>query len=179
MAFWNWFDSTAWYPLGRVVGGTLYPGLMLTSGLIHSVLHSLNIPIDIRNICVMLAPAFSGLTAYVTYKLTTEIKDERAGLLAAAFIGLAPGQTFFDPLHCHSSRSMNTYRRIHLPLCGWLLRQRSDCDLPSHVYVLPLDQSTQDWICTERSCDSFVLLLHGFCLGSVPPWNIINTRKRN
>lgn len=24
--FWNWFDETAWYPLGRVVGGTLYPG---------------------------------------------------------------------------------------------------------------------------------------------------------
>lgn len=25
--FWNWFDKTAWYPLGRVVGGTVYPGL--------------------------------------------------------------------------------------------------------------------------------------------------------
>ncbi|KAJ1949111.1 oligosaccharyl transferase stt3 subunit, partial [Linderina pennispora] len=21
-SFWNWFDETAWYPLGRVVGGT-------------------------------------------------------------------------------------------------------------------------------------------------------------
>ena len=24
--FRNWFDTTTWYPLGRVVGGTLYPG---------------------------------------------------------------------------------------------------------------------------------------------------------
>ena len=22
---WNWFDDRTWYPLGRVVGGTLYP----------------------------------------------------------------------------------------------------------------------------------------------------------
>jgi len=25
-AFWNWFDAESWYPLGRVVGGTVYPG---------------------------------------------------------------------------------------------------------------------------------------------------------
>ncbi len=22
---WNWFDDRTWYPLGRVVGGTVYP----------------------------------------------------------------------------------------------------------------------------------------------------------
>ena len=27
--FLNWFDERAWYPLGRIVGGTVYPGLML------------------------------------------------------------------------------------------------------------------------------------------------------
>lgn len=24
--FLNWFDESAWYPLGRIVGGTVYPG---------------------------------------------------------------------------------------------------------------------------------------------------------
>jgi hypothetical protein len=24
--FLNWFDDFAWYPLGRIVGGTVYPG---------------------------------------------------------------------------------------------------------------------------------------------------------
>ncbi len=36
--FLNWFDDRAWYPLGRIVGGTVYPGLMITSGSIHYVL---------------------------------------------------------------------------------------------------------------------------------------------
>jgi hypothetical protein len=56
--FLNWFDERAWYPLGRSVGGTVYPGLMLTSGSIHYVLHTFNIPVHIRDICVFLAPTF-------------------------------------------------------------------------------------------------------------------------
>ncbi|KIM39622.1 glycosyltransferase family 66 protein [Hebeloma cylindrosporum] len=89
--FWNWFDPTAWYPLGRVVGGTVFPGLMVTSGVIFNILHALNLPVDIRNICVLLAPGFSALTAWATYMFTKEMKDESAGLLAAAFIGIVPG----------------------------------------------------------------------------------------
>ncbi|KXN88003.1 Dolichyl-diphosphooligosaccharide--protein glycosyltransferase subunit stt3 [Leucoagaricus sp. SymC.cos] len=89
--FWNWFDPTAWYPLGRVVGGTVYPGLMATSGVIYNFLSAINLPVDIRNICVLLAPGFSALTAWATYMFTKEMKDSSAGLLAAAFIGIAPG----------------------------------------------------------------------------------------
>ncbi|KAG0224026.1 oligosaccharyl transferase stt3 subunit [Actinomortierella wolfii] len=89
--FWNWFDEKSWYPLGRVVGGTVYPGIMVTSAIIHNVLHYFNFPVDIRNVCVFLAPMFSGLTAFSAYLLTKELKDSSAGLLAAAFLGVAPG----------------------------------------------------------------------------------------
>lgn len=90
--FLNWFDERTWYPLGRVTGGTLYPGLMVTSGAIWHFLKTwLRLPVDIRNICVLLAPAFSGVTAVFTYLLTKEMKDGSAGLLAALFMGIAPG----------------------------------------------------------------------------------------
>ena len=49
------------------MGGTIYPGLMATSGVIYNVLHAINLPVDIRNICVLLAPGFSALTAWSTY----------------------------------------------------------------------------------------------------------------
>ncbi|KAJ5817927.1 CAZyme family GT66 [Penicillium robsamsonii] len=91
-SFWDWFDDRTWHPLGRVTGGTLYPGLMVTSGVIYHVLRLLTIPVDIRNICVMLAPGFSGLTALAMYLLTSEMSDSpSAGLLAAAFMGITPG----------------------------------------------------------------------------------------
>lgn len=90
--FLNWFDERTWYPLGRVTGGTLYPGLMVTSGAIWHVMREwLRLPVDIRNICVLLAPAFSGVTAVFTYLLTKEMKDGSAGLLAALFMDIAPG----------------------------------------------------------------------------------------
>jgi dolichyl-diphosphooligosaccharide---protein glycosyltransferase len=82
---------------------------MATSGVIYYALHAINLPVDIRNICVLLAPGFSALTAWATYmyvnlllstkvylststcRFTKEMKDASAGLLAAAFIGIAPG----------------------------------------------------------------------------------------
>ncbi|KAL1583677.1 hypothetical protein WHR41_07540 [Cladosporium halotolerans] len=90
--FWDWFDDRTWHPLGRVTGGTLYPGLMVTSGAIYHALRFLTFPVDIRNICVLLAPGFSGLTAFASYLLTSEMSTSpSAGLLAAIFMGIAPG----------------------------------------------------------------------------------------
>ncbi|MCJ1442390.1 MAG: oligosaccharyl transferase stt3 subunit [Stictis urceolatum] len=90
--FWDWFDDRTWHPLGRVTGGTLYPGLMVTSGVIYHVLRFLTLPVDIRNICVLLAPGFSGLTAFASYLLTSEMSPSpSAGLLAAIFMGITPG----------------------------------------------------------------------------------------
>ncbi|TRY97539.1 hypothetical protein DNTS_000342 [Danionella cerebrum] len=89
--FLNWFDERAWYPLGRIVGGTVYPGLMVTAGLIHYVLNLLHVTVHIRDVCVFLAPVFSGLTAISTFLLTRELWNQGAGLLAACFIAIVPG----------------------------------------------------------------------------------------
>lgn len=65
---------------------------MVTSGVIYHILRLLSLPIDIRNICVLLAPAFSGLTALASYLITCEMSTSpSAGLLAAVFMGITPG----------------------------------------------------------------------------------------
>ena len=65
---------------------------MVTSGVIYHVLRLLSMPVDIRNICVLLAPGFSGLTAFASYLITSEMTTSpSAGLLAAAFMGITPG----------------------------------------------------------------------------------------
>uniref|UniRef100_A0A0A9YZB0 Dolichyl-diphosphooligosaccharide--protein glycosyltransferase subunit STT3A n=1 Tax=Lygus hesperus TaxID=30085 RepID=A0A0A9YZB0_LYGHE len=89
--FHNWFDDRAWYPLGRIIGGTIYPGLMVTSAVLYHIMQFINITIDIRNVCVFLAPFFSSLTTIITYLLTKELKDSGSGLVAAAMISIVPG----------------------------------------------------------------------------------------
>jgi dolichyl-diphosphooligosaccharide--protein glycosyltransferase len=64
---------------------------MVTSATFYHILNFLNITIDVRNICVFLAPFFSSLTVIVTYLLTTELRDSAAGLVAACFISIVPG----------------------------------------------------------------------------------------
>jgi len=91
-AFWNWFDHRSWYPLGRVVGGTVYPGIMYTAGVIFHVLHALGFPhVHIREVCVLTAPIFSGLTAIAAYLLAKEAYNSSAGLFAAVLISIVPG----------------------------------------------------------------------------------------
>uniref|UniRef100_H2ZLL0 Dolichyl-diphosphooligosaccharide--protein glycosyltransferase subunit STT3B n=1 Tax=Ciona savignyi TaxID=51511 RepID=H2ZLL0_CIOSA len=89
--FLNWFDERAWYPLGRIVGGTIYPGLMVTAGLLHWVMNTLHLTVHIRDVCVFLAPLFSGLTSIATFFLTRELWSSGAGLFAACFIAIVPG----------------------------------------------------------------------------------------
>uniref|UniRef100_A0A3Q1G4F1 dolichyl-diphosphooligosaccharide--protein glycotransferase n=1 Tax=Acanthochromis polyacanthus TaxID=80966 RepID=A0A3Q1G4F1_9TELE len=64
---------------------------MVTAGLIHYVLNLLHITVHIRDVCVFLAPVFSGLTSISTFLLTRELWNQGAGLLAACFIAIVPG----------------------------------------------------------------------------------------
>lgn len=89
--FWNWFDSRSWYPLGRIVGGTVYPGIMYTAAFMHHVLHFIGLKVNIRDVCVLTAPIFSAFTALSTYGLTCEAADPSAGIIAAAIISIVPG----------------------------------------------------------------------------------------
>ncbi len=77
--------------MGRVIGGTIYPGLMGTAACIKWSLDALYLPMDIRNICVFLAPGFAGITAISTYFFTKEATNKaQAGLFAALFISIVP-----------------------------------------------------------------------------------------
>lgn len=89
--FWNWFDSRSWYPLGRIVGGTVYPGIMYTAAFMYNLLHFFGLKVDIREVCVLTAPIFSAFTALSAYGLTKEASDTAAGILAAAIISIVPG----------------------------------------------------------------------------------------
>jgi dolichyl-diphosphooligosaccharide--protein glycosyltransferase len=90
-SFLNWQDDRTWHPIGRVVGGTVYPGLMVTAGVMHYLLNLVNITMNVRNICVFLAPLFAANTAIATYLMTSEVTGRStAGLIAAAMVGIVP-----------------------------------------------------------------------------------------
>lgn len=46
--FHNWFDDRAWYPLGRIIGGTIYPGLMMTAAALYWLMNAIHLSLNIR-----------------------------------------------------------------------------------------------------------------------------------
>merc|ERR1712079_947051 len=113
--FHNWFDDRAWYPLGRIIGGTIYPGLMVTSTVLYHFLNFFHISIEVRNVCVFLAPLFSSLTSLVTYKLTTELFSEGAGLVAASMIAIVPGYISRSVAGSYDNEGIASFLHI---ICG-------------------------------------------------------------
>jgi len=65
---------------------------MFTSALLHWTCNFFLFPVDIRNVCVFIAPIFAAFTAISAYFLTKEVTGRSdSGLLTALFISIVPG----------------------------------------------------------------------------------------
>ncbi|EFN55263.1 hypothetical protein CHLNCDRAFT_31189 [Chlorella variabilis] len=82
---WDFFDSFTWYPLGRVVGGTMYPGAAWVGW--HPPPPP---PPSPPQVCVFTAPLFSAFCALSTYLFMKEVRGQGAGLASAAIIAVVP-----------------------------------------------------------------------------------------
>ncbi|ETN09153.1 hypothetical protein PPTG_11180 [Phytophthora nicotianae INRA-310] len=88
----DWFDDRAWYPLGRIVGTTVYPGLMAgAAGLQWTLTLVLRLPISVRDACVFLAPVFAALACVAQFLLTYEVTNSTVtALLSAMLLSVSP-----------------------------------------------------------------------------------------
>jgi hypothetical protein len=85
-AFFHWFDYESWYPLGRPVGTTIYPGMQITSVIIKRTLNAFGNPISLNDVCCYV-PAWFGVTAtWALSMLTTECSGSKSCGAAAALI---------------------------------------------------------------------------------------------
>ncbi|KAA6389909.1 MAG: putative Dolichyl-diphosphooligosaccharide--protein glycosyltransferase subunit STT3 [Streblomastix strix] len=89
--FHNWFDERAWYPLGRIVGTTVYPGLMWSAVLLYKILEVLGLPVDIKDACVLVSPIWAVFTVLVTYYVARMVWNKKAALVSAFLISVIPG----------------------------------------------------------------------------------------
>ncbi|KAM0856205.1 hypothetical protein ACQ4PT_049269 [Festuca glaucescens] len=140
--FWNWFDDRTWYPLGRVIGGTVYPGLTLTAGTIWWLLNSINIPLSVETVCVFTAPIFSANASWATYLLTKEAKGHGAGLMAATILAMVRLMLVLAPAACILSGIALSEAFNVLTRSMKFQRPRSDDGLPAAGDITPGTSNT-------------------------------------
>ena len=101
---------------------------MATAGVIWNALRLVNLEVDIRNVCVMMAPAFSGLTAWSTYLCVLII------LKNIGIVQLSPGRLTLPlslAMQIHERaraqgpvRGRSAGRCLHRS-CAWCVRKRT------------------------------------------------------
>jgi dolichyl-diphosphooligosaccharide--protein glycosyltransferase len=110
-AFRQWFDYLVWYPLGRPVGTTIYPGMQVTSVLIKKYI----LPdMSINDICCFV-PAWFGVTAtiavgWLTWECTaanTKSKEDSV--------------RYFNSLLNEIPFVSSIYQTLILPVVGFVL----------------------------------------------------------
>ncbi|GMT32004.1 hypothetical protein PFISCL1PPCAC_23301, partial [Pristionchus fissidentatus] len=124
--FHNWFDAKSWYPLGRGVGSSVYPGLMVTAGGIYHFLRAFQFKVDVRQVCVMIGPLFSAFSVLATYFLTWEVTKGNSGaaLFASVFIALVPGYISRSVAGSYDNESIAIFCMI-LTFALWLRSVRT------------------------------------------------------
>ena len=69
--FFHWYDYESWYPLGRPVGTTIYPGMQLSSVAIWRVMNEwLGYSMTLNDVCCYV-PVWFGVTATLFLGLLT------------------------------------------------------------------------------------------------------------
>ncbi|GMR29962.1 hypothetical protein PMAYCL1PPCAC_00157, partial [Pristionchus mayeri] len=124
--FHNWFDAKSWYPLGRGVGSSVYPGLMWTAGSIYHFLRAFQFKVDVRQVCVFIGPLFSAFSVLATYALTWECSkgNNGAALFASVFIALVPGYISRSVAGSYDNESIAIFCMI-LTFALWLRAVRT------------------------------------------------------
>jgi len=97
--FFTWFDYMSWYPLGRPVGTTIYPGLQMTSCFICDVLKYLSklspslshLEMSLNDVCCFVPAWFGTLASAVTGLFTYEVSGSvDCGIAGVAVMSMIP-----------------------------------------------------------------------------------------
>lgn len=98
--FFHWFDYKVWYPLGRPVGTTIYPGMQITSVVIWKVLGWIGDPVNLslNDVCCFV-PAWFGVSATILLGLI-------AGECSGSWSAIAASSAIMAIIPAHIMRSV-------------------------------------------------------------------------
>jgi len=87
--FFSWHDMTSWYPFGRDVGRTAFPGLPFFAAFIYHSLHGLGIELNPLELAAFIPPLLSMVAIVFAYLLGRELGGKPAGLFSAFLLALS------------------------------------------------------------------------------------------
>jgi dolichyl-diphosphooligosaccharide--protein glycosyltransferase len=101
-AWGTWHDLNSWYPMGRDVPSSAYPGVPFSAAFVYNLIRIVGINVSVHDVSLFFPILMATLTCIFAFYLGKEINGSAVGLFAALFLAINPsfiGRTamgFFD-----------------------------------------------------------------------------------
>jgi len=89
-AWWTWHDDMSWYPMGRNVANSAYPGVPFTAAFIYGIAKVFISNLTVHDVALYYPVLMAVLTVIAMYFLGKDIAGSPAGIFAAIFMAITP-----------------------------------------------------------------------------------------
>jgi dolichyl-diphosphooligosaccharide--protein glycosyltransferase len=89
-AWWTWHDDMSWYPMGRNVANSAYPGVPFTAAFIYGIAKVFVSNLTVHDVALYYPVLMAVLTVIAMYFLGKDIAGSSAGIFAAIFMAITP-----------------------------------------------------------------------------------------
>ena len=89
-AWWTWHDNLSWYPMGRDIATTAYPGIPFTAAFLFGVAKIFISNLTVLDVALYYPVFMAVLTIIAIYFLGKEVAGGSAGMFAALFMAISP-----------------------------------------------------------------------------------------
>lgn len=89
VSYFSWHDTLSWYPYGRDITATSYPGLAITAALLYEFITMLGVRMSLLEFTVYFPVLFGTLTVLGMYLFAKDIWGRSFGLIAALFLAFS------------------------------------------------------------------------------------------
>ena len=86
----SWHTYREWYPTGRDIGSTSFPGLPFTGATVYHLARALGLNVSVMDVTIVFPVLAAAITCIVIFFLGKEVEGTGVGLLAALFLALSP-----------------------------------------------------------------------------------------
>ncbi len=167
-SWFNWNQTMAWYPNGRDIAYSSFPGVPFSGSLFYFGLQALGISVSLIDSCILFPIVLALLTCVVAYIFGKDIAGEKVGILCSLFIAINPSYILRTSLGFYDDETVGLFSFLLASVfyLRSLSAQRSSrsCIVYAVASGLSLGYLTTSWgaanyVFTLFALFTFVLLL--------------------
>ena len=143
-AWFSWKDEMSWYPFGRNIPKTSYPGVPFTGAFFYMLAKTLGIEMSVMEICTLVPAILGALSAIIAYLIGREIEGEAVGIFSGLILATVPAFISRTSAGFYDTESVGFFAYM-LSLYFWVLAMKRDSTAAAAISGAALAYMAASW----------------------------------